>query len=96
MFQLKAVEKIEIHILYAITFSQNHAVYEILSKHMGEPEATDDNTVDAHCMLDKYGYTCARSHAHVRLPTHMHAQVRTRAHTEICNTHGLSTATMIS
>ena len=42
MFQLKAVDKIEIHILYAITFSQNHAVYEILSKHMGEPEATDD------------------------------------------------------
>ena len=34
----KVVEKIKIHILCQITFSENRAVYEIMSKNMVEPE----------------------------------------------------------
>jgi hypothetical protein len=39
MFQIKAVEKIKMHILLSVTFSpKNCAVYEIPSKNMVEPE----------------------------------------------------------
>jgi hypothetical protein len=34
----KVVEKIKTHILYSITFLENHNVYEIMSKNMVEPE----------------------------------------------------------
>ena len=36
MFQIKFVQKIKTHILYATTFSEEHAFYEILWKNMVE------------------------------------------------------------
>jgi hypothetical protein len=38
MFQTNVVEKIKTHILYSITFSENHAVYEIMWKNMVQPD----------------------------------------------------------
>ena len=38
MFQKEVVEKLKTHALYQIIFSENSAVYEIMSKNMVEPE----------------------------------------------------------
>jgi hypothetical protein len=38
MFQTRVVENIKIHILWSVTFPENRAVYEILSKNVMEPE----------------------------------------------------------
>ena len=58
---MKFVEKIKT----CFTFKkspppENRIVYEIMWKNAVEPEATNDNTEHAPCMLDKQGYT----HAH--------------------------------
>jgi hypothetical protein len=45
MFQIKVVEKIKTHIFCSITFFENRAVYEIMSKNMVQPDATDDNII---------------------------------------------------
>ena len=50
MLQIKVVEKIQTYILCSATFSENRAVYEIMSKNMVEPEAAD-NTAHARYML---------------------------------------------
>jgi len=50
MFQTKVVEKIVIHILYSITFFENHAIYDIMWKNTlewGRPQ---------HCMLHTQDY----------------------------------------
>ena len=38
MFETKLVEKIKTHILWSITFCENHAVFEIMWKHIVEPD----------------------------------------------------------
>jgi len=38
MFQTKVVEKIKTHILCAITFSENRALYEIMRKNVLQPD----------------------------------------------------------
>jgi hypothetical protein len=38
MFQTKVVEKIKKHILCKVTFCENRAVYEIMSKNLVQPE----------------------------------------------------------
>jgi hypothetical protein len=38
MFQTKVVEKIKTHILGPVTFSEDHAVREIMWKNMVEPD----------------------------------------------------------
>ena len=43
MFQMKFVEKFKTHILCLIIFSENPAMYEIMSKNVVVPEATYDN-----------------------------------------------------
>jgi hypothetical protein len=49
MFQTKFVEKIKTHILSSVTFFE----YEIMWKNtVVARQATDDNMVHAHCMLD--------------------------------------------
>jgi hypothetical protein len=50
MFRTKAVEKIKIHILCSIIFSENRAVYEKMSKNV-DPEGVHGNMA-ASCMLD--------------------------------------------
>jgi hypothetical protein len=52
MSQIKVVEKIRRHILHSVNFSENRAVYEIMSKNTGDREAAD-NMARARCMLDK-------------------------------------------
>jgi hypothetical protein len=38
MFQIKVVDEIKIHVLCSVTFPENRAVYQIISKNMVEPE----------------------------------------------------------
>ena len=38
MFETKLVEKIKTHILWSITFCENRAVFEIMWKHIVEPD----------------------------------------------------------
>jgi hypothetical protein len=57
MFQTNAVEKIKIHTSCPVnSFSENHAVYEIIWEHIVEPDRKHDSMAHAHCMLDNYGY----------------------------------------
>jgi len=52
MFQTKVVEKIKTH-FGLIFFFENRAVYEIISKKILQMrQATDEDTVHAHCLLD--------------------------------------------
>ena len=52
----KSWMKIKTHILCSITFLKNSAIYEMYWKYGGTRQATDDNMVHAHCMLDNWGY----------------------------------------
>ena len=53
MFQKKAVEKIKTHILCSVTFSENHAFYEIMWENIVELDRPQmDNMGNAQCMLD--------------------------------------------
>jgi hypothetical protein len=38
MLQTKVVDKIRTHILCSVTFCENHAVYEIIWKHIVQPD----------------------------------------------------------
>jgi hypothetical protein len=38
IFQTNVVEKIKIHILYSVTFSESRAVYEVMCKNMVQPD----------------------------------------------------------
>jgi hypothetical protein len=43
MFQTKVIEKLKTHILYSVTFFENHTVYEIMwnnSAERGRPQMT--------------------------------------------------------
>jgi hypothetical protein len=52
MSRTKVVEKLEKHILCSLTFFENCAVYEKMSKkYCRAGQATDDNMAQAHCML---------------------------------------------
>ena len=80
MFQIKAVEKIKTHILYLITFSENHAVYEIMSKNMVEPEKIQIiwHLRVAYCMSER---TRWEAHARVRARTLTHPPPSPKTHT---------------
>jgi hypothetical protein len=45
-------ENQDIHFIFSNFFAENHAVYEIKSKNLVEPEAVD-SMVHARCMLHK-------------------------------------------
>jgi len=52
IFQTEVVEKLK-HILYSATILENRAFYETMwGKNGTARRATDDNTTDAHCMVD--------------------------------------------
>jgi hypothetical protein len=89
MSQTKVVEKMKTHILYSITFSENHTVYEIMSKNVVETEGPQ--------MTSQYGayafragvarlYARMRMHTPTRLGTHTrartHARTRKNTHTD--------------
>jgi hypothetical protein len=75
-------------------FSENRAVYEIMSKNMVEPEGTNDVTtwrMRVACWISKV--TCTQAHAHAHAPGNTRARAHT--HAQICNTYCFSTATML-
>ena len=66
MLQIKVVEKIKTHfMLHNFFFFENCAVYEIKSKNILNPEATDNNRAHSLCRLSKA--TRARTHKYVHL-----------------------------
>ena len=78
MFQIKVVEKIKTHILYSATFSDNRAVYEIMSKKLVEPERPQMTMAHKHCMPDKATRAKAHTRACARTPN---PPIHTRART---------------
>jgi hypothetical protein len=90
----KIVERIKTHILCSVTFPENRAVYEIMSKNMVEPEGPQMTSQFGTFafMLDNQDYT--RAHACTlpltRPPTR--ARAHTHTHRQICNTYFFSTA----
>ena len=82
MFQIKFLEKIKTHILCSVTFSGNQAVYEVMSKHFVELEATNGNTI--YRMQVAYwtnNATRARTHARIHAPWHPYTLALARTHT---------------
>ena len=77
MFQIKVLEKIKTHILYAVTFYENRAVFEVMSKNMVEPERTHKIwRLRVACWIIKL--TRAQAHARACAPTHTQTHARTR------------------
>jgi hypothetical protein len=72
IFQIKAVEKIKTHVLFSIASFENRAVYEIMSKNVVKPEATDDNIMRMRfaCLISN----SARAHAHANAHANPHAR----------------------
>jgi hypothetical protein len=84
MFQIKVVEKIKIHVLCSVTFSENCALYEIMPKNVAEPE-TPQMTIHAlHARLERL---IARNYTPKPVHPHLH---------EIFNIRCFSTATRVS
>jgi len=53
MFQTKAVEKIKTHILCSVTFFSKIVPFiRYVEKYYRSGQATDENVVHVHCMLD--------------------------------------------
>jgi len=52
-FQTSVVEKMKVQTSCSMPFPENRAVYEIMWKNMVEPDATDENTGHALCMLNR-------------------------------------------
>jgi hypothetical protein len=75
--------------MYSKLYSENRAVYEIMTKHMGKQEATNDVTVwriRVACWISKTTRTHARAFTRPRslAPLHTHTRERAHTHTEIC------------
>ena len=69
-------------------------LWDNVEKYGGAREATNcHNMAHTCCMLDKQGYT--RSRACTRPATYPRRSARARAHTQICDTFCLSTATKV-
>ena len=77
----KIVEKIKTQILCSITFSENRDIYEIMSKHMVEPEATSDVTVWRIHIAWWISKTIRTHRACTRPRTHTRTYALTRTHT---------------
>jgi hypothetical protein len=58
MFHTKFVEKIDTHFKFNIPRSRKNAPNALYEKGCKAQQATDDNTVHSHCMLDKATDTC--------------------------------------
>jgi hypothetical protein len=91
------------HIVFSNFFSENRAVYEMMSKYMAEPELQQRIWLMRFACW-KSRATRAQTHAHARTPTptptqactRMNSRARTHTHTQIRNTYCYSTATMVS
>jgi hypothetical protein len=51
-FQTKVVQKLETQILRSIIFFKSCRLWDNVEKHFRAGQATHDNMVQAHCMLD--------------------------------------------
>ena len=79
------------HFMFNNFFSENRAVYEIMSKHYAEPEKQQAMwRMRAAYWINKA--TREKAHVHALATTYIH----THTHTEVCNTYCFSTATMVS
>ena len=79
MLWKKVVEKLKTHILCSITFSEDRAVYEIMSKNLVKLEATNGVTIwriRGACWISKTTHT--RAHAHAHAPRNPRIHVRTQ------------------
>ena len=76
MFQIKVVAKIKTCILRSIMFSENRAVYEIMSKKCGGTREVIGNNYSTHALH------VGEVSVHARPLTH--ARMHARIHTEIC------------
>ena len=91
---------IKTHVFCSITFVENPAVYEIVSKKCWNQR--DDkwrhNMAHKSCMLDKQGYMHARSGTRPSARVHAGTRARARAqtHTHKCVKRCFSTAAMIT
>ena len=78
MFQIKVVEKIKTHILRSVTFTENRALYEIMSKNMMEPDRPQTiGRMRVKYWISKAARAQADAHALTRANTH--ARTRKRA-----------------
>jgi hypothetical protein len=67
MFQIKVLEKTKTQILFSIiSFAENRAVYEILSKNLVKPEGPQ--------VTSQYG---APTHKHARTHSRAHTHIQT-------------------
>ena len=98
---MKAVEKIKIHILCLVTFSENRVVYEIISNHMVDPQRPQ-MVIWRRVAWWISKVTRAQTHARAPAPTLTHTHSRTCvhsptcAHTEVYNTYCFFTETGVS
>jgi hypothetical protein len=86
MFDTKVVEKIKTHVLCSVTFSENRAVYEIMSKNMVEPDGSQ--TIRCKCFscwiseaIRAKAHACERAPIPVPTPTHPLTHTPTHTHT---------------
>jgi len=56
IFHTEFVQKIDTHFKFNIPPSPKNAPYAVYEKGCRVQQATDDNMVHVHCMLDNYGY----------------------------------------
>jgi hypothetical protein len=96
MFQKSCSENQNTRFMFSNFLPKFCAVYEIISKNLVVPEATNDVTIwrkYVACWISKT--TLKHAHARAHAPRHSHTHVRTRTHTDKYNTYCFSTATMI-
>ena len=91
MFQRKVVEKIKIHILWSVTFSESHALYDIMPKNEVKPDRAQTIwRLRVSCWISKakreqphsrYGYPNPYALTDARTLTHTLAPKRERTYT---------------
>jgi hypothetical protein len=86
-------ENQNIHFMFDNIFSENRAVYEIMSKNVVEPERPQMKTWrHVACWIIK----ATRAEAHARTRATPPPRARTHTHTQISNTYCICTATTVS
>ena len=75
MVQVKVVQKVKTHILCSVTFSENRAVCEIMSKNMAKPQRPQKLRLLArkHTPEPMHPHPLTRTHARTHTHTHTHA-----------------------
>jgi hypothetical protein len=92
----KIVEKIKAHILRSVTFSENRALYETMSKYMVEPDRPQTiGRMRVEYWISKAARAQADAHSLKRARARTHAHVCALSNTELCNNFCFPTATVV-